>query len=188
MTQEQTLAEKIKNFKKKSGYKYTEIAENANVKLANLYKWKDGTSPTDQEEYLRLLNYLDGNVESKTGKMESKPSTDNPPTDQKLTDTKKDTLDKDVLKMVAQSNLNQSEANKNQSIANRKLAESISVLTHQFTGGGSSEIREEMAQKFADLILIIQKLATGQPIDEDLSTFWSVEKSKNVSSDNSLAG
>lgn len=152
----------------------TKISKEAGISYGKMHKWKQRnvqSSQINQEDYEKLSKYLDKKKD----------------TDENL-DTKKDTLDKDVLKMVAQSNLNQSEANKNQSIANRKLAESISALTHQFTGGGSSEIREEMAQKFADLILIIQKLATGQPIDEDLSTFWSVEKSKNVSSDNSLAG
>lgn len=161
------ISKEILNKIKSGSLSVQNVSKETGIPASRIYKWKERDSDISAEDAEKLDNW---------GKTLD------------TSDIKKDTLDKDVLKMVAQSNLNQSEANKNQSIANRKLAESISVLTHQFTGGGSSEIREEMAQKFADLILIIQKLATGQPIDEDLNTFWSVEKSKNVSSDNSLAG
>lgn len=161
------ISKEILNKIKSGSLSVQNVSKETGIPASRIYKWKERDSDISAEDAEKLDNW---------GKTLDTP------------DIKKDTLDKDVLKMVAQSNLNQSEANKNQSIANRKLAESISVLTHQFTGGGSSEIREEMAQKFGDLILIIQKLATGQPIDEDLSTFWSVEKSKSVSSDNSLAG
>lgn len=161
------ISKEILNKIKSGSLSVQNVSKETGIPASRIYKWKERDSDISAEDAEKLDNW---------GKTLDTP------------DIKKDTLDKDVLKMVAQSNLNQSEANKNQSIANRKLAESISALTHQFTGGDFSEIRLEMAQRFGDLTVILQKLSKGESIAEDVDKFWNDQKSKSVSSDNSLAG
>lgn len=59
-----SLSEQLKAFKKKTGESIPEIAEKTGIPEANLYKWQNGTKPTNIEHYNVLIKYMDGKLEN----------------------------------------------------------------------------------------------------------------------------
>lgn len=58
------LPEKIKAYKEKSGESIPDMATNTGIPEANLYKWQNGTKPTNLEHYNKLVAYMKGKLEN----------------------------------------------------------------------------------------------------------------------------
>jgi len=60
MATEQPIGEKIKEFRKSKSLTIKAFAKIYGLEVANLYKWEKGTKPSDQEDYKKLEQILNG--------------------------------------------------------------------------------------------------------------------------------
>ncbi|HEU4903200.1 MAG TPA: helix-turn-helix transcriptional regulator [Flavisolibacter sp.] len=58
------LSDAIKRKRKEESLSAKDLASKIQVRVDNLYKWEKGTKPTDPEDYLKVMNWLNGKVES----------------------------------------------------------------------------------------------------------------------------
>lgn len=58
------LPEAIKKYKEKTGESIPDIATKTGIPEANLYKWQNGTKPTNLEHYNKLVAYMKGKIEN----------------------------------------------------------------------------------------------------------------------------
>ena len=56
--------QEIRSKRKSLGLSANDLALKINVKLDNLYKWEKGAKPQDPEDYLKLMNWYNGKLES----------------------------------------------------------------------------------------------------------------------------
>jgi transcriptional regulator with XRE-family HTH domain len=111
--------QEIRKKRKSLGLSAKALSAALEIKVENLYKWENGTKPTDPEDYIKIENWLSGKLE--TVPRETTLPTPAPPPSSELTDLIASN------RMMAEAMIIDARNRENLTEANRELAKKVTA-------------------------------------------------------------
>lgn len=138
------LGRKIRDKRKAEKLSADELANKLKVSRDSLYKWEKGTKPSDPEDYLRLMNWLNSGVETV-------PEIEN--------ESIPDLSTREIISVLTLALKNESEARKEQA---ETLKIQVQLLDRLEKEMARKDIQATMKTSLEEVRAIVEKLSIGQ--------------------------